>query len=259
MLDLKNDYDSYLFGLILADGNMSFDTRNRGKVRIELSYDDKDIIEKIYNKFYYKSTISFRERNTNFKDGYKSVVWTCHEITLRENLLDQGFPEKNKTKLGKVPIGEYREGAFWRGYIDGDGSIGMTKNNEPFISFTISSKKLKEEYLKFLERKFNVIKILKPNKRDNVYNVTVKNEDAIALGDYIYNEASIKMDRKYNKYLEIKKWKRSKKKINVRTWTPKEDEFILNNCLADSMIKLNRSKSSINMRLWRLKQNNKIL
>lgn len=254
MLDLTKDYDSYLFGLILTDGNLYFNTRNRGKVQIELSYDDKDIIEKIQKHFYYKSYINTRNRDTNFIKNYKSIIWSCHQQEFREELLKLGIPKNNKSELANVPLVKYNKNAFWRGVIDGDGSIGITKNNEPFISLVIVSEQLAQKYLMFLKDEFNIVKIVNRNKRDNVYNITVKNEDAINLGNYIYKNSTIYMDRKYKKYSEFKKWKRTKKKINAKTWTDEEDNFILNNNVEKSMKTLNRTESSIKTRLWRLKK-----
>lgn len=254
MLDLTKDYDSYLFGLILTDGSLYFNTRNRGKVQIELSYDDKDIIEKIQEHFYYKSYINTRNRDTNFIKNYKSIIWSCYQQEFREELLKLGMPKNNKSELANTPLAKYNKNAFWRGVIDGDGSIGITKNNEPFISLVIVSEQLAQKFLMFLKDEFNIIKIVNRNKRDNVYNITVKNEDAINLGNYIYKNSTIYMNRKYKKYLEFKNWKRTKKKINARTWTDKEDNFILNNSVEKSIKVLNRTESSIKTRLWRLKK-----
>lgn len=121
------DYDSYLFGFLLADGSLYLNSRNRGRVQIEISYNDIDIIEKIYENFPYKSTITSRERVTNFKTDYKSIIWGCHQLEFREQLLELGFPRQDKTNVANTPHKKYLKPAFWRGYIDGDGSIGIYK------------------------------------------------------------------------------------------------------------------------------------
>jgi len=253
-LDLIKDYDSYLFGLILTDGTLHFTTRNRGKVRIELSYEDKDIIEKVQNQFYYNSYTTTRNRNTNFKNECKSIIWSCYQKDFRDELLILGMPEVNKSEMADVPLIKYNKNAFWRGVIDGDGSIGMTGNNEPFISLIIVSERLAQAYLIFLKEEFNIIKRLNRNSRDGVYNIVVKNEDAINLGNYIYANSTIHMDRKYNNYLNFKNWERVKKKINSRYWTEYEDDYILNHNVEKSMKELNRTEKSVKMRLWRLKK-----
>lgn len=252
MLNLKKDYDSYLYGLILADGSLSFDSRNRGKVRIELNSKDSEILEVIKYRFFYKSSLSQRVRSTPFKENYESTIWSCYQKEFRKELLELGIPKKNKTELARVPSVHYKENSFWRGYIDGDGSIGMTSNNEPYISVIMKSDKLAKSYLSFLKKEFNIVKLINPNKRDNAYNIMVKTEDAIKLGNYIYDESTIHMKRKYNNYKKFKYWIRTKPKINSKSWSLEEDNYILNNSLEDSMKRLGRTEKSVKMRLWRL-------
>lgn len=134
--------------------------------------------------------------------------------------------------------------------------LEFTSNNEPFVSITVTSENLVKEYLHLLKQNFGVTKILNPNKRDNVYNITVKNEDAISLSNYLYKDSTIHLDRKYSKHLECLNWKRSKRKVDSRSWTSEEDIFILNNTIENSMSHLDRTDNSVKMRLWRLKQNN---
>jgi hypothetical protein len=43
----KTPFNSYLIGLLQTDGNVYETTRNRGRITLELSEKDCDIIEKI--------------------------------------------------------------------------------------------------------------------------------------------------------------------------------------------------------------------
>ena len=44
-LDVTNPHHAYMYGLIQTDGHMSKETRNRGKVRIELGEQDRAVLE----------------------------------------------------------------------------------------------------------------------------------------------------------------------------------------------------------------------
>ncbi|HLS53059.1 MAG TPA: LAGLIDADG family homing endonuclease [Tissierellaceae bacterium] len=159
----------------------------------------------IYKEFYWKSFLTTRRRSTQFKSNFKTIIWSCYKREFRERLVELGMSKENKSITADIPNCKYNIPAFWRGFLDGDGSIGMTRNNEPFISVTIRSGKLAKKYLEMLRERFNIIKILNPNKRDNVNNIVVKNEDAISLGSYIYRDSGIHLERKYKKFKEIKK------------------------------------------------------
>ena len=44
-----NRIESYIFGLLITDGNIYFaKERNRGRVTLEISERDKDIVEKLH-------------------------------------------------------------------------------------------------------------------------------------------------------------------------------------------------------------------
>lgn len=207
-----NKIESYIYGLLITDGSLYLTTRNRGKVILEVSEKDEDIIQKLYNVIP-NSGIHERVRNTNFKNNYKTKIFTNHRKEFRDKLISFGFPKSDKTQNASIPIVEYDEYSFWRGVIDGDGSIGFTKskNCEPFISLVTKSESLKEEFLKFLNRELNINKKVNRNKRDKVYNITIKNEDAVELAKKLYLdlENDLYINRKYTKAVEIQNWKRT--------------------------------------------------
>lgn len=246
-----NEFESYYFGLLLTDGNLSLYERNRGKVTLEVSERDADIIELLVENIP-NSTLRRRERDTNFSDDYKSIVFSNHRKEFRDFLIENGFPVKNKTQTCGTPTGEYSERDFWRGIIDGDGSIGYIADGSPFISLVTKSENLKKSFLELLKKRFNIIKNISRNKRDGIYNIMVKNEEALLLGAYLYKGSKFFIQRKYESFLSISEWKRTKKKINRRSWTSEEDSYILSHSIEESMKYLNRTRASITGRMYRL-------
>ena len=210
---MLNKEQSYIFGLLITDGNLSLSTRHRGKVTLEVNAIDEDIVIKLANSIP-NSNVHYRTRNTNFKSNYKTAIFSNHRKEFRDFLITAGFPTVNKTVFAEPPIVTYDEAAFWRGVIDGDGSIGFTKVDEPFISLVTKSEELKNAYLNFLEKQFNIHKNIKRNKRDNVYNIVIKNEAAVEMAKSLYltDNTELYIDRKYNSAKLLQSWVRTKKK-----------------------------------------------
>ena len=161
---------SYIFGLLITDGSLSLNTRNRGKVVLEISKRDEDIVDKLV-KYIPNSYKKFRTRITNFSNSkpVDFVSFCNHYKWFRDYLIENGYPLKDKSITANIPNKKYDECSFWRGIIDGDGSVGITNyKNIPFISLTTKSESLKCEYLKFLYNNFNIIRNINRNKRDNI-------------------------------------------------------------------------------------------
>lgn len=207
MKKLSLEQLSYIIGFLHSDGHLYEGTRNRGKISIELNVQDKDILIKIQSLL--GGSIRERKRTTNF--GYNhSAILEIFLLKIRTYLKSKGLIAGKKSEIVFIPS-KLSVKHYLRGYLDGDGSIGITGNKEPFISITTKSDLLKSQIISLLEKKFKVIKNLNRNKRDNIYNITVKNETALKFGKMLYSKASIYMDRKYSLYIKISEWKRTKK------------------------------------------------
>lgn len=258
-LNLDCNDISYFYGFIQADGNFQKSTRNRGKLSIELGIRDKDILEDFCEMFTCNTYIRERERDTNYKEGYKSSVFSIYDRGFREELRELGMKEGSKKGYVSIPKGrKYSKRDYIRGYFDGDGSIGFTKDGSPYMSIVIVGEEFKEYYIEYVSgitgKEYNVNR----NKRDNVYNILITREDAQKVIRELYYEGCLCMNRKKLLAEKVLEWKRPKvmrkRTTEFKRWTPEQDEYILNNTVQDSMRKLERSEKSVKVRLWRLKK-----
>lgn len=196
---------SYFYGLFLTDGYL---LKHNGKITgigIEVGIVDIPLIKQLQDYIPF-SSIYYRKRKTNFKEEYESCIFQYYRKDLPEQLLSFGFPEFDKTINAKPPNTFYDEVAFWRGVIDGDGSIGVWKNGLSFISLCTKSEQLKQDFCIFLEkitgRKYNP----KRNQRDNVYNIGCNGGSAKKVIKNLMeniDDNSLFLPRKYQKMLEI--------------------------------------------------------
>ncbi|HVE58259.1 MAG TPA: hypothetical protein VNB22_15605 [Pyrinomonadaceae bacterium] len=172
--------------------------------------------------------------------------------------MENGIPCGRKSHIISTPVCEYSKIDYFRGLIDGDGSLGLTSKSFPFLSFITASPKFAFEYLNFLKSITGKEKTSIQNKRDNVFNIAVYKEDAQKVVQILYYDKCLALPRKLKKAKEVLNWQRpaTMKKIeNRRHWTTIEDNFILSNSINDAINHLGRSQSSIEMRLWRLRIN----
>ncbi|HMS38747.1 MAG TPA: LAGLIDADG family homing endonuclease [Pyrinomonadaceae bacterium] len=258
ILTLENPFYAYLFGFIQTDGHLYQNSRNRGRLSIELGKRDEELLLELQKRLPFNSTISERTRKTNFSDKYVSVIWNVFDKKFRDFLTESGLPSGSKSKTIVSPIGKCSRIDYFRGLIDGDGSLGLTAKGFPYLSFITASPEIANEYLSFLKSITNKEKTTTANKRDNVFNIAIYKEDAQKVVKILYYENCLALPRKIQKASDVLNWQRPikmKKVENRKRWTDIEDNFILSNSVEIAMKHLDRSQNSIEMRLWRLKTN----
>lgn len=195
---------SYIFGFIQADGNLLEFERGRGRLSIELSFKDKELLEKIKENIPVNSTLSERIRDTNFKKEYKSCSLKIYNKKARDTFKMFGVPIGKKSNIIEPPKFEHNEIDYWRGIIDADGSIGISSNNIPFITLSTKSEGLYKGFKKFLKRHLNHTIKINRNKRDGVYNIMISRKKAIKLMKLLYYENCFGLNRKIKKVDNIK-------------------------------------------------------
>lgn len=256
MIDSTTEFWSYFLGFLQADGTIALNKKH-GRISFELSMRDADILYLIKAELPIYSSFKSRTRDTNFKKNYTSGCLYISNIELCVEMVQKfGIPIGKKSRLIK-PIMNVVEKDYWRGLIDGDGSIGITSSNRPFISLTTDSEPIQEAYIDLIHRLTNRQLLVSRNNRDGVYNIILFDEDAQRLSDFLYQDSSIYISRKYENYLKVKEWVRPsdrKKAINPqKSWTSEEDEIIMSNSIREAAKKLNRTVSSVSNRRTRLK------
>lgn len=257
IIHTTTEFWSYFLGFLQADGTVMLDSRH-GSIRFELSIRDEDILRSIQaNLLPLYSSLESRTRDTNFKDDYTSSILKISNSELcREVVNVYRIPIGKKSEIIK-PIMNIIEKDYWRGLIDGDGSIGITSANRPFISFTTDSDAMQEAYVELIYKIINRKLLTARNTRDDIYNIILFDEDAQKLVEYLYKDSSISISRKYENYLKVKEWERPsnrKKALNPQQgWTTEEDKIVLRLSIKEAAEKLSRTFSSVSNRRFRLR------
>lgn len=258
MIDIKPKDLSYIIGFLQGDGTYYKQTRNRGRLSIELSIKDEDILLKMSSLLNgFNPKITYRIRDTNFKEDYESCILSIYVKEFRD-YLEKYIPCGKKSDTVKPPEESWLvKYDYIRGLTDADGSIGITKKNIPFWSFCTGSSYLKEFIVKCIYDDLGLEKRISRNKRDNIFNIMLSNESANDFCSLLYQDSSIHLNRKYESYILNQYWERSvpKKSGTPKKWLLCEDKIITSKelSLEEKVILLKRSKNSIKTRIWRLK------
>ena len=247
---------SYFMGLIHADGHMHKNKRRGGgRFTIGLQVSDTPILKKLAGLYpETNSSVYTYSRPTTFSDmyTYSSLYIGGREFTKELNAA--GMPYGKKSDIISMP-NDAIVIDYFRGLIDGDGSLGLTAKGFPFVSLVTSSEQSATEYIEFLYSITGKRKTSTRNKRDGVFNIAVYKEDAQALVGVLYYDGCLCIQRRLESAKRVLEWRRPKSmavRDTRKPWDAEQDEFILNHDLHESMEKLGRSKKSVVTRLWRL-------
>jgi hypothetical protein len=256
-MDLEDPRYAYMFGFLQMDGTLSQVSRNRGRLSVELSHRDIDILRAFQLLTPYNSQLHERTRSTNFTSCHRSAIWSVHALEARRKLMSLGFPCGAKSLRIKPPRVPFSRPDYLRGVIDADGSVGFTSQGLPFLSLTTASTAI-ATYLCYCGRKVTGgEKVPSRNQRDGVYNIMYMREHAVAMIEHLYYPGCLALERKRAAAEAARKWVRpshSTRQEPRPRWKAWEDELLLT--LADPVavaVKLGRPEKGCRLRLWRLR------
>ncbi len=185
--DLTRPEHAYLFGFLQCDGHLTENTRNRGRLSVELSIRDVALLERFQELVPYPTSITTRTRTTNFAKRCTSAVWTLHAWEARRELIRLGLPVGRKSGIVRPPSAAFSKADYLRGLVDADGSVGfMTDGTVPFVSLTTASGALKDFFIESCPRLIGAPRGRLRNARDGVYNLLVIREAAVAVARRLY-------------------------------------------------------------------------
>ena len=200
---IDTEEKAYWLGFIFADGNISSSTKTKSKYSFELSLKEEDLnhLQK-FNKFMEHENNNIKQRKVTINNKiYISYRWLVTNKHLWKTLNNLGCVPKKSLVLQFPNVNVFSNKSlirhFIRGYFDGDGSLGYYKNGPHFS--VLGTKDIIEQLNK---NTFNL-----PNKistNNNVFCLQSSGSRALAFCYIIYYKSNIYLDRKYQKFLQIK-------------------------------------------------------
>lgn len=200
---IDTEEKAYWLGFIFADGTISSHSKNkknRYQFELSLSLKDQNHLNK-FNKF-------MKHSGNNVKiDSYR-CRWIINSKHLWNSLNNLGCVP-NKSKCLQFPkINSEFYYPFIRGYMDGDGCIGIY-GKRPYCQ-CIGTKSFLNSIKSICKIEINLGHDLRWS--DEIFNFQLSGEKCVNYLDKIYGNSSIYLDRKYQKYLEVcRLWEQSHK------------------------------------------------
>lgn len=207
--NINTEEKAYWLGFLFADGSISGPTRMyKGKIKayyrieVSLKIEDKSHLEKLRNALNMEAEV--KESKTNFKDADRCRLgWNSKHMF--ETLVSYGCtPRKSLTlKFPNVSIFSDKKliKHFIRGYVDGDGCLSYCdKNHKRALLSILGTYDMLENIQHWLPLDYELSIYNKNN--ESVKQLTFQGKTAFFIANYLYKNSSIRLDRKYDKYLE---------------------------------------------------------
>ncbi len=189
---ITTEGQAYALGLMFADGNV-----HTKRNAISLTLCDKDIVYKMKDLLEATHPVRKKEhKNPNHNDSYELCINSAH---MKASLITLGCVP-NKTSYNIVIPSLDNDDLvrhFIRGYFDGDGNVTI-KPPRIYESNFYGCKSMMESISQVIEL-VGVSHILR--KHGNSFRISMFYNNTRRLRDYMYNNASVYMERKYDIFM----------------------------------------------------------
>ena len=201
--DIVNEESAYWMGILMTDGNVCHKKDKRGRITghvISLSLQEDDLAHlKAFQKFIGSSHTLHHRINLKTIVPSKSYELSFSSIRMASSLARFGFVS-NKSRIAKVKLLEDNRD-FWRGTVDGDGTISIDSLGRPWMKL-IGSFEMILQFKEFLERNLDM-------KMPQVYNeiydggsidrIVISCNTCIRVLKLLYDNSSVYLERKFRR------------------------------------------------------------
>ncbi|SHJ48539.1 hypothetical protein [Tepidibacter formicigenes] len=212
--EIDSQEKSYILGLLYADGFVGNEKFNN--IVISLIEQDKCLLERIASEIEFTGKLRYEKKGGNYKNSKPKIVLNFSSKRMALDLRNLGIYPGKSAELQKIPcINKKFIRHFIRGYFDGDGSISL--------GLSTSYHKMKDGSIKiyrYSSPRFSIIgtvaflkdmeryipgKFSYTNSRTEYmkYLECSARRDMVNIFEYLYNDANIYLERKFNKWQEV--------------------------------------------------------
>lgn len=202
---IDNQDKAYILGFLYADG---CNCKPKQTVSMSLQEDDFDILEKIRicmneHPLEYIDYSNKHDFGYTYKNQYRMLIFNKHICDSLDNI---GMTPSKSLTLEFPSIDKELYRHFIRGYFDGDGSVYqyfVNENNKPVTLTITSTLSFLEQIKQIISDELNIYAgIYDASNHNGVTKVfSMSTEASHKFLDWIYLDANLYMQRKYNRYI----------------------------------------------------------
>lgn len=203
---------AYFLGLIYADGNVSDNNRHVGNrhymLTITLQEEDVGVLERIKDDIEYSGPLRYYELSKKYPN-HKNVYTLCiNDQYMIDDLIQLGVPPR-KSLILTFPIWLRPDLVrhFIRGYFDGDGNIYHDIKHNKWRACIAGTYEFCIGVQRMCEAYYIKTNIYHPKQclDHNTYVLQCSaSNSTYQFLSFLYQDCDIKMDRKYNSYLQFR-------------------------------------------------------
>lgn len=203
VFDNLNEHSLYWIGFLFADGCLTQTRSGTWRLSLGLQSSDRNHIEK-FKDFLSATNPIEEEKRTLISEG---KVYNRSRIQILSNKLGEKLTSYGLVKNLKMnPIELLAKSKhFWRGVIDGDGSVVIHKNTNRCQIIFLGNLDLAVKYQIFVRKLIpeSVANIRRCGKEGKIFSVGLDGYQAVKLARYLYEDSKVFLDRKKAKAIEM--------------------------------------------------------
>lgn len=211
--NIDSEEKAYWLGFIYADGYVNVQDGKHFELGIELQYSDNNHLKKFNKSLKGNVEVKDRYRNSNFKHNKDKIFHLCNIRLFNKKIvmdLSQYGIVNSKTYIKQhisALIPKHLLQHFIRGFFDGDGAVFLDTTRKCVVfNITNANNLILEDIRQFLYNYYDIKSYIscEQNKQGTtvpIYQLNFKGMyNAYKFGQFLYNDATIYLDRKYLLY-----------------------------------------------------------
>lgn len=190
---------AWVLGFLMADGSI---TPNRNCIKIALSTRDKHILEDIKKELKIERNVKDSLTNNGFE--VSALAWSS--LQQKTDLAKYGIVPQKTYKECHLPLFDDKKYtlAFILGFMDGDGSISVSKEGYLRLRFCGYRDELLKDIRDFLYQEYQIHYSFSKDPHRQMHELSISTIYADPILKDMYDLNTICLKRKHQKYLEYK-------------------------------------------------------